>query len=39
MGVDGLKTGHTEEAGYGLTASAMRDGRRLILVVQRAGRA
>lgn len=32
MGVDGLKTGHTEEAGYGLSASAMRDGRRLILV-------
>lgn len=33
MGADGLKTGHTEEAGYGLTASAERDGRRLILVV------
>jgi D-alanyl-D-alanine carboxypeptidase (penicillin-binding protein 5/6) len=32
-GTDGLKTGHTEEAGYGLTASAIRDGRRLILVV------
>lgn len=32
LGVDGLKTGHTEEAGYGLTASAQRDGRRLILV-------
>jgi D-alanyl-D-alanine carboxypeptidase (penicillin-binding protein 5/6) len=32
-GADGLKTGHTEEAGYGLTASAMRAGRRLILVV------
>jgi D-alanyl-D-alanine carboxypeptidase (penicillin-binding protein 5/6) len=32
-GVDGLKTGHTEAAGYGLTASAVRDGRRLILVV------
>lgn len=31
-GADGLKTGHTEEAGYGLTASAARDGRRLILV-------
>jgi len=30
---DGLKTGHTEEAGYGLTASAIRQGRRLILVV------
>jgi D-alanyl-D-alanine carboxypeptidase (penicillin-binding protein 5/6) len=32
-GADGLKTGHTEEAGYGLTASAVRGGRRLILVV------
>ncbi len=33
IGVDGLKTGHTENAGYGLTASAERLGRRLILVV------
>ena len=33
MGADGLKTGHTQEAGYGLTASAVRDGRRLVLVV------
>ena len=33
VGADGLKTGHTEEAGYGLTGSAERDGRRLILVV------
>ena len=33
MGADGLKTGHTEEAGYGLTASAERDGRRLIAVI------
>ena len=33
MGADGLKTGHTEAAGYGLTASAVRNGRRLILVV------
>jgi D-alanyl-D-alanine carboxypeptidase (penicillin-binding protein 5/6) len=32
-GTDGLKTGSTEEAGFGLTASAIRDGRRLILVV------
>jgi D-alanyl-D-alanine carboxypeptidase (penicillin-binding protein 5/6) len=32
-GADGLKTGHTEEAGFGLTASAARGGRRLILVV------
>jgi D-alanyl-D-alanine carboxypeptidase (penicillin-binding protein 5/6) len=31
-GADGLKTGHTEEAGYGLTASARRGDRRLILV-------
>ncbi|MBF0394691.1 MAG: D-alanyl-D-alanine carboxypeptidase [Alphaproteobacteria bacterium] len=33
MGADGLKTGHTEAAGYGLTGSAKREGRRLILVV------
>ena len=33
MGADGLKTGHTEAAGYGLTASAMRGERRLIVVV------
>lgn len=33
MGVDGIKTGHTETAGFGLTASAIRDGRRLVLVV------
>jgi D-alanyl-D-alanine carboxypeptidase (penicillin-binding protein 5/6) len=33
MNVDGLKTGHTDIGGYGLTASAMRDGRRLILVL------
>lgn len=32
-GTDGLKTGHTEEGGYGQTTSAVRDGRRLILVV------
>lgn len=32
-GADGLKTGHTENAGYGLTASAIRNGRRLILVL------
>jgi D-alanyl-D-alanine carboxypeptidase (penicillin-binding protein 5/6) len=30
---DGLKTGHTEEAGYGLTASAKQGDTRLILVV------
>jgi D-alanyl-D-alanine carboxypeptidase (penicillin-binding protein 5/6) len=33
LGVDGLKTGHTDNAGYGLTASAVRDGRRLVFVV------
>ncbi|MFN3077039.1 MAG: D-alanyl-D-alanine carboxypeptidase family protein [Alphaproteobacteria bacterium] len=32
-GADGLKTGHTEAGGYGLTASAIRDGRRLIMVL------
>lgn len=31
--VDGLKTGHTESAGYCLAASAERDGMRLITVV------
>ena len=33
IGADGLKTGHTVDAGYGLTASVVRDGRRLILVM------
>jgi D-alanyl-D-alanine carboxypeptidase (penicillin-binding protein 5/6) len=33
LGVDGLKTGHTDKAGYGITASAKRNGRRLILVL------
>ena len=32
-GTDGLKTGHTEEGGFGQATSAVRDGRRLILVV------
>jgi D-alanyl-D-alanine carboxypeptidase (penicillin-binding protein 5/6) len=32
-GADGLKTGHTEEAGYGFSGSAMRGGRRLVMVV------
>jgi D-alanyl-D-alanine carboxypeptidase (penicillin-binding protein 5/6) len=31
-GADGLKTGHTQASGYGLLASAIRDGRRLILL-------
>lgn len=33
IGVDGMKTGHTEVAGYGLIASGTRDGRRAILVI------
>ncbi len=32
-GADGLKTGHTEEAGYGVAVSAVRDGRRLVAVI------
>jgi len=32
-GADGLKTGHTSEAGYGFTGSAIQDGRRLVMVV------
>lgn len=32
-GADGLKTGHTEEAGYGFAGSAEQKGRRLIMVV------
>ncbi|MFY0637577.1 D-alanyl-D-alanine carboxypeptidase family protein [Maricaulis maris] len=31
-GADGLKTGHTEESGYGLVGSAERDGERRIIV-------
>jgi D-alanyl-D-alanine carboxypeptidase (penicillin-binding protein 5/6) len=30
---DGLKTGYTAESGYGLVASAVKDGRRLVLVM------
>ncbi len=33
VGGDGLKTGHTEEAGYGIVGSATRDGRRVIVVL------
>jgi D-alanyl-D-alanine carboxypeptidase (penicillin-binding protein 5/6) len=33
QGADGLKTGHTEEAGYGFTGSAAQNGRRLVMVV------
>jgi D-alanyl-D-alanine carboxypeptidase (penicillin-binding protein 5/6) len=32
-GADGLKTGHTDEAGYGLTGTAKRGDRRVIMVV------
>lgn len=32
-GADGMKTGFTKEAGYGLVGSAKRDGRRLIMVI------
>jgi len=33
IGADGLKTGYLEAAGYGLAASAVQDGKRLIVVV------
>ncbi|MGQ0663270.1 MAG: D-alanyl-D-alanine carboxypeptidase family protein [Pseudomonadota bacterium] len=33
LGADGVKTGHSEAAGYGLAASAIRDGRRIIMVL------
>jgi serine-type D-Ala-D-Ala carboxypeptidase (penicillin-binding protein 5/6) len=32
-GADGLKTGHIEASGYGITTSAVRNGERLILVL------
>ncbi len=32
-GADGLKTGHLDASGYGLTASAVRDGKRRIIVL------
>jgi serine-type D-Ala-D-Ala carboxypeptidase (penicillin-binding protein 5/6) len=32
-GADGLKTGHTDAAGYGITTSAVQNGERLILVL------
>lgn len=37
IGADGLKTGHTEEAGYGLVGSAVQDGRRVIFVLSGLG--
>lgn len=33
IGADGLKTGHTEEAGFGLVGSAVQGGRRVIFVL------
>ena len=33
IGADGLKTGRTEAAGYGLASSAIRNGRRLVLII------
>lgn len=33
MGCDGLKTGHTDDGGFGLVASVLRNGRRLIMVI------
>ena len=32
-GADGLKTGHTDESGFGLVGSAVKDGQRRIIVV------
>ncbi|MEM7469946.1 MAG: D-alanyl-D-alanine carboxypeptidase family protein [Pseudomonadota bacterium] len=32
IGADGLKTGHTQEAGYGLVGSALQNGRRIVFV-------
>ncbi len=33
IGADGLKTGHTEEAGFGLVGSAVQSGRRIVFVL------
>lgn len=33
IGADGLKTGHTQEAGYGLVGSALQGGRRVTFVI------
>ena len=33
IGADGLKTGHTEEAGYGLVGSAKRGDRRIVFMI------
>ena len=39
VGADGLKTGHTEEAGYGLVASAKRGDRRIVMAIAGLGSA
>lgn len=33
IGADGIKTGHAEAAGYGVSASAVQNGQRLLLVI------
>ncbi len=33
LGVDGLKTGHTSDAGYGLVGSAVQNGQRMVFMV------
>lgn len=33
IGADGLKTGHTEDGGYGLIGTGVKDGRRVIIVL------
>ena len=37
VGADGLKTGHTDAGGYGIVGSAVKDGHRLIVVVNGLG--
>ncbi|MCK5931928.1 MAG: D-alanyl-D-alanine carboxypeptidase [Fulvimarina manganoxydans] len=39
LGADGLKTGHTRAAGYGLVASAKANGRRIVFALSRMGSA
>ncbi|ADE38598.1 D-alanyl-D-alanine carboxypeptidase family protein [Candidatus Puniceispirillum marinum] len=33
VGADGLKTGHTKESGYGVVGSAIREGQRVVMVL------
>ncbi|MGB3316788.1 MAG: D-alanyl-D-alanine carboxypeptidase family protein [Albidovulum sp.] len=33
IGADGLKTGHTQESGYGIVGSAVQDGRRVVFAI------